>query len=105
MDVTDTSFELSIVLPALNEANSLEKLFWRSLALTNVSSGVIFTDRDNDNLRAYTVAAWVKPRSVAGSQVLVNRGAANQQFTLYFYSNRVRMLVQHQPDRSLSDFR
>ena len=45
---------------------------------------------------AFTVAAWVKPRSVAGSQVLVNRGAANEQFTLYFYSDRVRMLVQNQ---------
>lgn len=48
---------------------------------------------------AFTVAAWVKPRSVAGSQVLVSRGAANEQFTLYLYSERVRMLVQHQPGK------
>jgi len=60
--------------------------------------GVVANGRAFDT-EAFTVAAWVKPRSVAGAQVLVSRGAANEQFTLYFYSNRVRMLVQHQPDK------
>lgn len=49
--------------------------------------------------KAFTVAAWVKPRSLRGSQVLVSRGAANEQFTLYFHNSRVRMLVQYQPEK------
>jgi len=64
-----------------------------SLAYGVVANGKAF-DADD-----FTVAAWVKPRSLAGSQVLVSRGAANEQFTLYFYSERVRMLVQHQPGK------
>jgi hypothetical protein len=67
--------------------------FANALAYGVVQKGKAF-DAD-----AFTVAAWVKPRSVSGSQVLVSRGAANEQFTLYFFSNRMRMLVQHQPDK------
>ncbi len=43
---------------------------------------------------AFTIALWVKPQSTQESQVLAGRGAANQQFTLYFYNQRVRMLVE-----------
>ncbi len=48
---------------------------------------------------AFTVAAWVSPRTVAGSQVIATRGAANEQFTFYLLKGRVRMLVQFQPDK------
>jgi hypothetical protein len=43
----------------------------------------------------FTVALWVKPENTEGSQVLAGRRAANEQFTLYFYNQRVRMLVEH----------
>lgn len=42
----------------------------------------------------FTVALWAKARQTQGSQVLAGRGAANQQFTLYLYRDRVRMLVE-----------
>jgi len=67
--------------------------FAGALAYGVVQNGAAF------DAEAFTVAAWVRPRSVDGSQVLVSRGAANEQFTLYFYNGRVRMLVQHQPDK------
>ncbi len=43
---------------------------------------------------AFTIALWANPQSTAGSQVLAGRGAAGQQFTLYLYHDRVRMLVE-----------
>ncbi|MCX7005899.1 MAG: LamG domain-containing protein, partial [Kiritimatiellaeota bacterium] len=43
---------------------------------------------------AFTIALWANPQNTKDSQVLAGRGAVNQQFTLYFYNNRVRMLVE-----------
>lgn len=48
---------------------------------------------------AFTVALWVKPQQVGPLQVLAGRGAANQQFTLYFIGDRVRMLVEFRRGR------
>lgn len=48
---------------------------------------------------AFTVALWANPASTEGSQVLAGRGAAGHLFTLYFYSERVRMLVEFTPGR------
>ncbi len=44
---------------------------------------------------AFTIALWAKPQVTQGAQVLAGRGAASEQFTLYFYNNRVRMLVEY----------
>lgn len=49
------------------------------------------------DLDSFSVAAWVKLRQTAGSQVFVNRGEPGTQFTLYLYDGRVRMLVEYQP--------
>lgn len=64
-----------------------------STTYASVESGKAF------DAAAFTVAAWVNPRTVDGSQVIATRGAANEQFTLYFFSQRVRMLVEHRPGK------
>ncbi len=43
---------------------------------------------------AFTVALWANLKSAEGSQVFAGRGSAAQQFTLYLYHGRVRMLVE-----------
>jgi len=43
---------------------------------------------------AFTIALWANASETKDSQVLAGRRAAGQQFTLYFYNNRVRMLVE-----------
>ncbi len=48
--------------------------------------------------RAITVAARVRLADVTGSQVLLNTGEANSGFTLYLYSDNVRMLIRNKPN-------
>lgn len=50
-------------------------------------------------LKTFTVSTWVKPRRVDRPQIFVSRGASAEQFTLYLYQSRVRMLVENQPGK------
>ncbi len=50
------------------------------------------------DLDQFTLATWVQLRKAEGSQVFLNRGQANEFFTLYLYDDHVRMLVRHQAD-------
>ena len=49
-----------------------------------------------ETLRAgnFTVAAWVRLPDVARSQMFLTMGAPNQDFSLYLYQGKVRMLVE-----------
>jgi hypothetical protein len=47
-------------------------------------------------LKTFTVSAWVKPCRVDRPQIFVSRGDSGEQFTLYLYQKRIRMLVENQ---------
>ena len=49
--------------------------------------------------KAITVSAWVKVRNAERAQIFLNRGRANNAFTLYLYKRNVRMLVGHLPKK------
>jgi hypothetical protein len=58
-------------------------------------TAMVVPDGKKFDAAAFTIALWAMPQSTTGAQVLAGRGSASQQFTLYFYSNRVRMLVEY----------
>ena len=59
------------------------------------SSSFAVSDKTSPlDLASFSVSAWVKVKTAGHSQIFVSRGGAAEQFTLYLYNNRVRMLVQ-----------
>ena len=50
------------------------------------------------DLDQFTVAAWVKMNGLEESQVFLSRGDSGKLFTLYQFTDGIRMLVQHRPD-------
>ena len=46
----------------------------------------------------FTLAAWVKLNGSEESQIFLSRGEAGKLFTLYQFTDGIRMLVQHRPD-------
>ena len=61
----------------------------------NGESEYILVDKSEPfNVKALTVEAWVRFSDISGNQIFVNRGAASEDFTFYFYDGKIRMLVQ-----------
>jgi hypothetical protein len=58
-----------------------------------VEDGALF------DLDAFTLAACVKLDKTAGAQIVLGRGESGQLFTLYVYSDTVRMLVEYAPEK------
>ncbi len=63
------------------------------------TSYAIVEDGSQFDLGAFGLSAWVKVRSRRDSQVLLNRGAANQLFTFYLYRDNLRVLVEYEPGK------
>ncbi len=58
-----------------------------------VEDGALF------DLDAFTLAARAKLDKTSGAQIILGRGQSGQLFTLYVYSDTVRMLVEYAPEK------
>ncbi len=65
------------------------------------TSYAVAEDGQAFNADQLTVSTWVKFNHTGDAQILLNRGAANELFTLYLFDGRIRMLVRHTPETYL----
>ena len=99
MRCTTTLTILAIVLLAFPPGTTTCAEPADGVEFNGATSYAVVEDGRTFDLEAFTVALWVNPRHTGGSQIFLGRGRSGELFTLYLYSGRVRMLVEHEAGR------